>query len=72
MTRPAPPHAGHSLAAKARVTAAGSSASVMYRAYQGQLAGHTTGEIFVRAAEYLKLAATNTPATTHTSIQARH
>jgi hypothetical protein len=44
----------------------------MYRAYQGQLAGHTTGEIFVRAAEYLKLAATNTPATTHTSIQARH
>ena len=43
-----------------------------YRAYQAQLAGHTIGEIFVRAAEFLNLAAANTPAVTDTSIQARH
>jgi hypothetical protein len=43
-----------------------------YRAYQAQLAGHTLGEIFVRAAEFLNLAAANTPAITDTSIQARH
>jgi hypothetical protein len=43
-----------------------------YRAYQAQLAGHTTGEIFVRAAEFLKLAAANSPAITGTSIQAGH
>jgi hypothetical protein len=30
-----------------------------YRAYQAHLAGHTTGESFRRAAEYLKLAAAN-------------
>jgi hypothetical protein len=43
-----------------------------YRAYQAQLAGHTIGETFVRAAEFLNLAAANTPAITDTSIQARH
>ena len=43
-----------------------------YRAYQAQLAGHTIGEIFVRAAEFLNLAAANTPAITDTSIQAGH
>jgi hypothetical protein len=42
-----------------------------YRAYQAQLAGHTIGEIFGRAAEFLKLAAANTPAVTDTSFQAR-
>src|ERR1022692_3959880 len=41
-----------------------------YWAYQAQLAGHTTGEIFVRAAEFLKLAAADTPAITDTSVQA--
>ncbi|MGO9187527.1 MAG: hypothetical protein ACLP8X_03580 [Streptosporangiaceae bacterium] len=41
-----------------------------YRAYQAQLAGHTIGEIFVRAAEFLKLAVANTPAITDTSVQA--
>jgi len=43
-----------------------------YQAYQAQLAGHTIGEIFVRAAEFLNLAAANTPAITDTSIQAGH
>jgi hypothetical protein len=42
-----------------------------YRAYQAQLAGRTIGEIFGRAAEFLKLAAANTPASTDTSVQAR-
>ena len=42
-----------------------------YRAYQAQLAGHTIGESFGRAAEFLKLAAANTPAVTDTSFQAR-
>ncbi len=41
-----------------------------YRAYQAQLAGHTVGEIFGRAAEFLMLAAANTPAITRTSVQA--
>jgi hypothetical protein len=41
-----------------------------YRAYQAQLAGHTIGEIFVRAAEFLKLAVADTPAITDTSVQA--
>jgi hypothetical protein len=43
-----------------------------YRAYQAQLADHTIGEIFARAAEFLNLAAANTPAITDTSIQAGH
>ena len=42
-----------------------------YRAYQAQLAGHTIGETFGRAAEFLKLAAANTPAVTDASFQAR-
>jgi len=42
-----------------------------YRAYQAQLAGHTIGKIFVRAAEFLKLAVANTPAIIDTSVQAR-
>jgi hypothetical protein len=41
-----------------------------YRAYQAQLAGRTIGETFGRAAEFLKLAAANTPASTDTSVQA--
>jgi hypothetical protein len=43
-----------------------------YQAYQAQLGGHTIGEIFVRAAEFLNRAAANTPAITDTSIQAGH
>jgi hypothetical protein len=43
-----------------------------YQAYQAQLAGHTIGEIFVRAAEFLNLAAADTPAINDTSIQAGH
>jgi hypothetical protein len=42
-----------------------------YRAYQAQLAGHTIGESFGRAAEFLELAAADTPAVTDTSFQAR-
>jgi len=42
-----------------------------YRAYQAQLAGRTIGEIFSWAAELLKLAAANTPASTDSSVQAR-
>ena len=42
-----------------------------HRAYQAQLAGHTIGESFGRAAEFLKLAAANTPAVTDNSFQAR-
>jgi hypothetical protein len=38
-----------------------------YRAYQAQLAGHTIGETFQRAAAFLKLAATNTPTSPQTS-----
>jgi hypothetical protein len=40
-----------------------------YQAYQAQLARHTIGETFDRAAEFLKLAA-NEPPTTETSAQA--
>ena len=42
-----------------------------YRAYQAQLAGHTIGETFGRAAQFLNLAAANAPAITDTSVQAR-
>src|SRR5258708_16694515 len=41
-----------------------------YRAYQAQLAGHTVGELFARAADFLMPAAANTPATTATSLHA--
>ena len=41
-----------------------------YRAYQAQLAGHTIGETFGRAAEFLKLAATNAPSVTGASTHA--
>ena len=41
-----------------------------YRAYQAQLAGRAIGETFGRAAEFLKLAAANTPASTGTRVQA--
>ena len=37
-----------------------------YHAYQAQLAGHAIGETFTRAAEFLKLAAADTPALTGT------
>ena len=42
-----------------------------YRAYQAQLAGHTIGAIFGRAAEFLKLAAADATASTDVSAQAR-
>ena len=35
-----------------------------YRAYQAHLAGHTLGEVFGRAAAFLKLAAANAPSIT--------
>jgi hypothetical protein len=41
-----------------------------YRAYQAQLAGQTIGETFGRSAEFLQLAAANTPASTATRVQA--
>jgi hypothetical protein len=41
-----------------------------YRAYQAQLAGHTIGETFGRSAEFLRLAAANTSASTATRVQA--
>ena len=41
-----------------------------YRAYQAQLAGHTIGETFGRAAEFLKLAAANAPSVTGASTHA--
>jgi hypothetical protein len=41
-----------------------------YRGYQAHLAGHTIGETFGRAAEFLKLAAANAPAITGASVQA--
>jgi hypothetical protein len=44
--------------------------AMRYRSYQAQLAGHTIGETFGRAAEFLKLAAANAPAITHASVQA--
>jgi len=43
-----------------------------YRAYQAQLAGHTIGETFGRAAEFLKLAAANALSATDISAQAAH
>lgn len=41
-----------------------------YRAYQDQLAGHTIGETFGRAAEFLKLAAASAPSITDFSAHA--
>ena len=41
-----------------------------YQAYQAQLAGHTIGETFGRAAKFLKLAATNAPVITDASVHA--
>jgi hypothetical protein len=43
-----------------------------HRSYQAQLAGHTIGETFDRAAAFLKLASANAQAITDTSAQARH
>jgi hypothetical protein len=42
-----------------------------YQAYQAQLAGHTIGATFGRAAEFLKLAAADATAITDISAQAR-
>jgi hypothetical protein len=42
-----------------------------YQAYQAQLAGHTIGATFGRAAEFLKLAAADATSITDTSAQAR-
>ncbi len=39
-----------------------------YQAYQTQLAGHTLGQTFGQAAQFLKLAAANRPSITDTSI----
>jgi hypothetical protein len=44
--------------------------TMRYRAFQAQLAGHTIGETFGRAAQFLKMAAGNTPAVTGTSAHA--
>ena len=44
--------------------------TMRYRAFQEQLAGHTIGETFGRAAQFLKLAAANAPAITGTSAHA--
>ncbi|HEX7267365.1 MAG TPA: hypothetical protein VF256_08065 [Streptosporangiaceae bacterium] len=41
-----------------------------YRGYQAHLAGHTIGEIFGRAAEFLKLAAANAPSITDATVHA--
>lgn len=43
-----------------------------YRAYQAHLPGRTIGEIFGRAAAFLKLAAANAPAITDASLHAGH
>jgi len=43
-----------------------------YRAYQTRLAGHTIGETFTRAAEFLNQAVADTPALTHPTAEARH
>jgi len=40
-----------------------------YRAYHAQLAGHTLGQTFTRAAAFLKLAAADAPALTNASPQ---
>jgi hypothetical protein len=42
-----------------------------HRSYQAQLAGHTIGQTFGRAAAFLKQAAANAPAITDTNAQAR-
>jgi hypothetical protein len=44
--------------------------TMRYRAFQAQLAGHTIGETFGRAAEFLKLAAANAPSVTDASTHA--
>jgi hypothetical protein len=41
-----------------------------HRAYQAHLAGHTIGETFGRAAEFLKLAAASATSTTDASVHA--
>jgi hypothetical protein len=41
-----------------------------YQAYQAHLAGHTTGEIFDRAAAFLTLTAKHTPSLAHAAGQA--
>jgi hypothetical protein len=41
-----------------------------YRAYQAELAGHTTGEIFGRAVAFLELTAANAPSITDISAHA--
>jgi endogenous inhibitor of DNA gyrase (YacG/DUF329 family) len=41
-----------------------------YQAYQAHLAGHTIGETFGRAAEFLELAAANEPSVTSASVHA--
>jgi hypothetical protein len=42
-----------------------------YRAYEENLAGHTVGEVFTRAAEFLNLAAAAAPSVTAPSARAR-
>jgi len=42
-----------------------------YRAYEESLAGHTVGEVFTRAAEFLNLAAAAAPSVTASSARAR-
>jgi hypothetical protein len=42
-----------------------------YRAYEENLAGHTVGEVFTRAAEFLNLAAAAAPSVTASSARAR-
>jgi hypothetical protein len=44
--------------------------TMRYRAFQAQLAGHSIGETFGRAAQFLRLAAANAPAITGTSAHA--
>ncbi len=41
-----------------------------YQDYQAQLAGHTIGETFGRAAEFLKLATANATSITDASVHA--
>ncbi len=43
-----------------------------YQAYQAQLAGHTIGETFARAAAFLQLAAADAPSLTDLSAHAPH
>jgi hypothetical protein len=42
-----------------------------YQAYQAQLAGHTIGETFSRAAKFLNVAAASAPVVTDASVHAR-